>query len=240
MKQPHIYTLPERFLKDPAVPLRWKLYTILNGFWISGKPVFASNMWFAEKLGCSDRTIRECLLELEKMYLITRHGSSQKRRIIPGGHGDMPEIDKVGTQSATQGGAQSATGAEPRVPHIADSIADSYTSGFADSPRTIEITEEEVIETFEEDSGDSKSPRISGDKKKAYDELIAWSEHERGFAFPKTTKLKQYRAFKLANENGFTRDQLIDRWEKMSMDKFWQKVGFDWMNVVQELLKKPV
>lgn len=90
------------------------------------------------------------------------------------------------------------------------------------------------------DSGDSKSPRISGDKRKAYDELIAWSEKERGFPFPKIMKLKQYRAFKLANENEIPRANLIERWEDMSTDKFWQKVGFDWMNVVQELLKKPV
>jgi len=88
--------------------------------------------------------------------------------------------------------------------------------------------------------GDSKSPRISGDKKKAYDELIAWSEHERGFKFPKTTIKKQYKAFKLANENDIKRERLIEMWEEMSTDKFWQKTGFDWMNVVQQCLKKPV
>jgi hypothetical protein len=36
------------------------------------------------------------------------------------------------------------------------------------------------------------------------------------------------------------RERAIERWEEMASDKFWQKVGFDWMNVVQELLKKPV
>lgn len=136
MKQPHIYTLPERFLKDPAVPLRWKLYTILNGFWISGKPVFASNAWFAEKLGCSDRHVRDCLLELEKMYLITRHGASQKRRIIPGGHGG-------GTEGSSQGGTHSVVRAEPRVPHIADSIADRLNGAVAIAPRIVEYTEED-------------------------------------------------------------------------------------------------
>lgn len=123
MKQPHIYTLPERFIKDPSVPLRWKLYTIINGFWISGKPVFAGNEFFAEKLGCSERHVRECLLELEKMYLITRHGSSQKRRIIPGGHGVDP--DEEGRSPELRGGGTgSSAGEEPRAPHIADSIAD--------------------------------------------------------------------------------------------------------------------
>lgn len=101
-------------------------------------------------------------------------------------------------------------------------------------------TDVPVDSYFRGDSGESKSPRVSGDKRKAYDELIAWSANERGFPFPKTTTGKQYRAFKLANENGFKREQLIERWEEMASDKFWQKVGFDWMNVVQELLKKPV
>lgn len=93
---------------------------------------------------------------------------------------------------------------------------------------------------FEENSGDSKSPKISGDQRKAWDEMIRWSENERGFPFPKTSKLKQYRAFKIAKENGFTRETLQERWEEMSGDKFWQGAGFDWMNVITSLLKKPI
>lgn len=89
-------------------------------------------------------------------------------------------------------------------------------------------------------SGDSKSPKLTESKKKAYDELIAWSEKERDFKFPKTAKLKQYRAFKIANQNEIPRAHLVERWEEMSGDKFWQGAGFDWMNVVQSLLKKPV
>ncbi len=237
MKQPHIYTLPERFIKDPAVPFRWKLYTILNGFWIAGKPVFASNAWFAEKLGCSDRTVREGLLELEGMYLIARHGSSQKRRIIPGGHGELPESERVGTLGATQGGTTGAVGVAERVPHIADSIADRDTRV---STRPVVLEEITITSDLDGELGTSKSPRISGDKLKAYNELIAWSENERGFKFPKSTLTKQYRAFKLATENGFTRDDLMTKWEDLAADKFWQKTGFDWMNVVQELFKKPV
>lgn len=105
----------------------------------------------------------------------------------------------------------------------------------AEQPTIVEVTH-----TLDEESGDSKSPRISGERKKAYDELIAWSENERGFVFPKTTKLKQYSAFKLANKNGIPREHLIERWEEMSTKKFWQENGFDWMNVVSDLLKKPI
>lgn len=92
----------------------------------------------------------------------------------------------------------------------------------------------------EQESGDSKSPRISGDKLKAYNELVRWSEKERGFPFLKTHILKQYKAFKIANENGITRDQLMAKWEDMSGEKFWMKNGFDWMNVIEEFNKKSI
>lgn len=107
------------------------------------------------------------------------------------------------------------------------------------SAQSIEVVESKS-EPLEEYSGDSRSPRISGDKLKAYNELIAWSENERGFKFPKTTITKQYRAFKLANENGISRERLMEMWEEMAGEKFWQKAGFDWMNVVQECLKRPI
>lgn len=109
-----------------------------------------------------------------------------------------------------------------------------------DGQRAQEIVEVVEVSDLDGELGDSKSPRISGDKKKAYDELIAWSENERGFKFPKTTIKKQYKAFKLANENDIKRERLIEMWEEMACDKFWQKTGFDWMNVVQQCLKKPV
>jgi hypothetical protein len=108
------------------------------------------------------------------------------------------------------------------------------------SARVPEVMEVSETPTLEGELRDSKSPRISGDKLKAYNELIAWSENERGFKFPKTTILIQYKAFKLANENEIPRKRLIEMWEEMATDKFWQKAGFDWMNVVQQCLKKPV
>lgn len=115
------------------------------------------------------------------------------------------------------------------------SLSSAFIPANAGRPQIVEVSN-----PLEEDSDDSKSPRVSGDKKKAYDELILWSEKERGFSFPKTTRLKQYRAFKLANENKIPRERLMEMWEEMSSSKFWQKVGFDWMNVIQECLKKPV
>lgn len=130
------------------------------------------------------------------------------------------------------------------IPYIypMDTVSASSSSFASASIGELRSTTYEIRDAsgLDGESGDSKSPRISEDKKKAYDELIAWSEKERGFKFPKTTITKQYRAFKLANKDEFTRDQLMEKWEDMSSDKFWQKAGFDWMNVVQQLSLKPV
>lgn len=90
-----------------------------------------------------------------------------------------------------------------------------------------------------EDS-EEKRPRVSEPKRKAYDELIAWSERERGFPFLKTAKTKQYAAFKIAGENGIPHKALVERWEQMSTEKFWIEKGFDWMNVVTSFNTKPV
>lgn len=81
--KPYIYTLPQQFIEDPSVPMHWKLYTLINGFWISGKQVFASNEWFAGQLGCSERNVQKCMKKLEELDLLERIGESQNRTIIP-------------------------------------------------------------------------------------------------------------------------------------------------------------
>lgn len=156
MKQPYIYTLPERFISDPAVPFRWKLYTLLNGFWIAGKPVFASNAWFAEKLGCSERTIQEGLLELERMYLITRHGGPKKRRIIPGGHGTPPESENsLPHPQCEEPHTQRAPITTPSVPHIADSNADNKIGETS-------VSQEPIL--IQKDNGDDE-PKVKKPRK---------------------------------------------------------------------------
>ena len=109
-----------------------------------------------------------------------------------------------------------------------------------DEPRAKEARKVVFVSEDSDERSDSKSPRISGDKRKAYDELVAWAENERGFKFLTTHRTKQYKAFKIANENGITREQLQEKWEDMAGEKFWQKNGYDWMNVIEEFNKKPL
>jgi len=132
-RQPYIYTLPEAFVSDTSVPMRWKLYALVNGFWIGGKTVFASNKFFAEKLGCSERHIQNCLEELEKLGVLERTGISQNRKIVP-----------KGTNPAFVGGrTQSSKGDEPSVHHTSVSNSDSINSAFEDEQRVIVSLKEE-------------------------------------------------------------------------------------------------
>lgn len=117
MHQPYIYTLPEQFIADKSVPLHWKLYTLINGFWISGNEVFASNSYFAKKLGCSERYIQDCLKTLEDMKLLRRDGVSQNRRILPWG----------ANQQFVGGRTDSSKGNEPAAHHISVSNSDNLT-----------------------------------------------------------------------------------------------------------------
>lgn len=224
-RQPYIYTMPERFMEDESVPVKWRLYGYINGFWISGKPVYATNEHFAEKLKCSERHISRALADLEAEGLLMRNVHGFKRYILPGGMTPDVRGGRHGMSAQHDMGGQ----------HISDSNSENKLGADARPLLTEEIIE---YPDLLEESRDSKSPRVSGDKRKAYDELIAWSEKERGFKFPPTFRTKQYKAFKLANQNGITRAQLMERWEEMATEKFWQKNGYDWMNVFDSFSKK--
>lgn len=70
-------------MKDPSVPVKWRLYGIINGYWLSGRTVFAGNEYFAAELGCSERHISRALQELEKDGLLSRNVQGFKRTILP-------------------------------------------------------------------------------------------------------------------------------------------------------------
>lgn len=214
MKQPQVYTLPEQFIRDPSVPLKWKLYTIINGFWIAGKPVFASNRFFAEKLGCTERHIQDCLAELEKEHLITRHGKSQNRRIIPGGRTDSSWRDEP----------SDVVRDEPTVHHISDSIADNLMiTAKADF---LVVSEEEK----------PRAPKDSHTKQ--YNALIDWLRELTGA--PVKNVGKQYKWLKLAREYDYNPTQLKKKAAELWDNSFYKTSGMDWQTVVQAIDKSPV
>lgn len=216
-------------------PTAQALYMWLSSYANETGNCFPSRKTLASDVGCSERTVDSMVDLLRENGLIEVKGRKD-------GDKQLSNLYKVLIVPPLAGDATppSRTVATPLQNLRTNSNQLTQPTETRASARPPVFAYEEIITTLDEESGDSKSPRISGEKLKAYNELIAWSENERGFPFPKTTKLKQYRAFKLANENGITRDQLMTKWEDLACDKFWQKTGFDWMNVLQEIFKKPL
>ncbi len=81
----HIYALPLQFMDDTSVPLHWKLYAFINGFWIGGKTFFASNEYLAKRFDCDERTIPKLLETLETMGLVQRTYEGGRRMVMPAG-----------------------------------------------------------------------------------------------------------------------------------------------------------
>ena len=121
---------------DTSVPLKWRLYGLINGFWINGLTVYAANKFFSDKLNCAERTISYALAELEKDKLVRREINGYKRVIHPYG--------TVSEQGATplQGGSNpvAGKGATPLQPN-ASSIAPNKNTSVSNETRVYEITE---------------------------------------------------------------------------------------------------
>lgn len=100
--------MPEQFMNDKGVALKWKLYGYMNGFWLNGRTMYATNEHFAEKFGVSERSIVRALVELEEMGLCTRNVSGMKRTILPGGivKGGRPASGGGDSQRHARGDSQ--------------------------------------------------------------------------------------------------------------------------------------
>ncbi len=227
-------TVPSRDRLRGKHPTAQALYMWLSAYANETGDCFPSRTRLAKDCGCSEKMIDKMLDSLIKLGLV-----KYEKRI----EGNK-NLTNLYTVIVWEGGAQDAPGGAHSSPGVGHDVRKELKPVLTKPTYTAQARPKFEVEyitiTSEEDSGDSKSPRISGDKRKAYDELIAWSEKERGFKFLKTHRMKQYKAFKIANENGINRSQLIERWEDMAGEKFWIENGFDWMNVVTSFNTKSV
>lgn len=139
--------MPEAFLKDKSVPVKWKLYGLINGFWINGLTVYAANKFFADKLGCSERMVRSALEELEKESLLRREISGYKRTILPAGRIEEAETPLPGGGSPTS--AQAET---PLPPNASNNASNKNT------PSSWKA--EEIVMAPDPDAAPEKKPRI--------------------------------------------------------------------------------
>ena len=138
------YTLPQEFIQDESVPLKWKLCAELNGFWISGKTAFASNEWLCERLGCPERTLSYALKELERLGLLRRMEVDGRRELLPA-RGDATPL------------------LHPTQPHCDHTIkTESLTSGASAPQRYVVAKEEPELERL------PKADRRVKDKEAVY------------------------------------------------------------------------
>lgn len=132
------YTMPQGFMEDKSVPVKWRLYGIVNGFWLSGRSCYGGNPYFAKELGVSERQIRNAFAELEADKLLRRNIKGTTRIVVP-----YSLITLEAEVGVPPGGSGSSGEAEVGVPHISDSISDSITSAFEDERREVPDIEEE-------------------------------------------------------------------------------------------------
>jgi len=81
MKHPYTYSMPPNFMTDQAVPARWRVLGIINGFAIAGKVFYGSNRWLSEQLGCCENTITNAVSELERLGEIEVSRTKNSRTI---------------------------------------------------------------------------------------------------------------------------------------------------------------
>lgn len=122
--------MPQGFMDDKSVPVKWRLYGVVNGFWLSGRSCYGGNPYFAELLGVSERQIRNAFAELEVDKLLRRVIKGTTRTVVP--YSLITVEAEVGVPHS---GSGSSGEAEVGVPHISDSIADSLSGAFEDELR---------------------------------------------------------------------------------------------------------
>lgn len=102
---------------------------------------------------------------------------------------------------------------------------------------------DEFEPSIDADTGESLAPtpkkKVAAHVMAQYREIIAWAEKRRGAPFPQKGYMKQLGALAEARASGIDPDRLTTRWIEMEGDEYWQKQGFDWMNVIRSFDKKP-
>lgn len=82
-KTPYFYILPEQFIRDQAVPARWRVWAVVNGFLVNGQKCWASNEWIGEKIGAHKDTVSQAVKELETLNVIKCERTRRSRLIGP-------------------------------------------------------------------------------------------------------------------------------------------------------------
>ncbi len=222
-----IYSMPEGFLTDQEVPVRWRILGILNGFHINGKDLYASNDWLARQLDCSERSISNGVKELEtrgEVYCERTKTSRIIKRTL------VDDSQEEGSKRLLPPLKPASTPPSKRLlPISLKSNADNKTHV---APLRVLV----VKENSEFKTESTESEKVRDGFESGYEELCAWAEARRGARF--IQRLKQFKFLKKARANNLGPETLKKRWIELEGDD-WRD-GFDWASVVSSFDKKPV
>ena len=222
MKQPYIYTLPEQFIKDIEVPTRWRVWAVINGFFISGKMCWASNEWIGEQVKAHKDSVSQAVKELEKMGLLVCKRTARTRLI-------SPTDPMIGGTAYLDRRQHLSHDRHERLP-ISDSTSDSSNSFSAEAQKNEE--ERELTRELDEDADRSKR-RVPPDKNCAA--IVEWAEKRTGRRFP--NKSKQLGMVKNMITLGYAADAIKKKWEELENDEFWSERGIDFGVVSSNIAK---
>jgi hypothetical protein len=206
--------MPESFMKDPNVSAKWKLYGIINGFWLNRKTVYASNQYFSKEIGCSERAIISALGELESAGMIRRNIQGHNREIFPGG-----------SPASGRGEAQLHAEGEAQLQPIASSNASSKKAVTDSEIGTDSSGEEDIRYVAEDEEGNpltrngfQRRPKSAGPAKNVVALRISHSFEERAKKVRPSVHVPTGKAYLLAlgaMKQGLTEPQiynLFDDW----------------------------
>lgn len=220
--QDFIYTMPQGFMDDVKVPLRWRLLGYLNGFFINGNPVWASNAKLAEKLKATTRGIQKAINELEEIglvecertktsrviYQLNRKKVAQKhaKEVRTHVHGGMNTDD---TNPRTRVHPNSVSNSVSIIPEVAEATSEN------EAEKSIKNTPQKIAEVIKQFAVyvDPKNKQYYGrkDMRKACDFLIS----EYGFETVMTVVQNLHQIVKKVKYVGSitTPVQLVDKWQ---------------------------
>ncbi len=216
-------------LRGMPVPAQ-SLYMWLCAYANETGECFPSRARLAKDLDCSLPTIdRFTQLLVDRGLLTVEKRINEKREYTTnlyslvvwegGSHTDLPP---------------SHTG----LPRVATQIDKELNPVLTESTEVPAFAEFSIQEENTDTDLPEKTECISGKEKIAYESMCKWAEAQRGSKF--VHRLKQYKALKDAKLAGIKSTALKERWEEMSIDKFFSKNGFDWTNVVASFNRKGV
>jgi len=198
-------------MDDLSVPTHWRLLGYLNGFFINGKQVWASNETIAQKLNVSSRSIQTAVKTLEQMDIIGTKRTKNSRIIIPNYTDKNEQNEDIGEKPTSRGEKPTSMPHRNQLHPNSDNNSVSNKDIAKDEPLHKEISQ--IIKSFETINPACKSFYGNKTQRKACESLINEYGYDRVlFVVEKTLEITNQKEY-LPNIQ--TPVQLFQKWSSL-------------------------